>query len=381
MKDETIRELWWELAGYGATAGLCALIALGLWLTVPSLCRRLFPLPRLRPGTWGGHEVFLAFCVLVGTPELVTSTIYLMGFFAPLLGPSPRLEPPDASLRYYLFRCSLVATPLARTVTLAVLFGVLYARSGARPHHYGLTRARWPANLTLGLGAFVVATPVVMGLHVLAMLLLPERPNLIVAVVQAGFHEWEWLFFALQLVVAAPLLEEIVFRGILMGWLRRASLSGHLAVLTMTLGVTATLGVYYYDPTANANLYDPGPLVFAVLLASGYGWQLYRLARRFQLREEEIQAWRPEPGERGEFDEQRDRAWKEANATLAIYGSAMLFAFFHANAWPAPIPLFVMALVLGLLARRTQSLLGPLAFHALFNLTNMIALYVCVTYR
>ncbi len=64
-----------------------------------------------------------------------------------------------------------------------------------------------------------------------------------------------------------------------------------------------------------------------------------------------------------------------ANAALAIYGTAMLFASVHAGAWPAPIALFPMGLALSWLANRTQSLVGPITFHAAFNLVSFIALY------
>ena len=74
-------------------------------------------------------------------------------------------------------------------------------------------------------------------------------------------------------------------------------------------------------------------------------------------------------------DKKRLDEWREANARLAVYGSALLFALFHAEAWPAPIALFVMGLGLGEMARRTQSLIGPITFHAVFNLVSLIALY------
>jgi membrane protease YdiL (CAAX protease family) len=51
----------------------------------------------------------------------------------------------------------------------------------------------------------------------------------------------------------------------------------------------------------------------------------------------------------------------------AWYGTAVLFAASHSSVWPSPIPLTVLALVLGWLAYRTQSLIGTMVFHSLFN--------------
>jgi membrane protease YdiL (CAAX protease family) len=50
-----------------------------------------------------------------------------------------------------------------------------------------------------------------------------------------------------------------------------------------------------------------------------------------------------------------------------VFGIAILWATVHSNAWPSPVPLFFLGLVLGWLARRTGSLVGPITLHALFN--------------
>jgi membrane protease YdiL (CAAX protease family) len=52
-------------------------------------------------------------------------------------------------------------------------------------------------------------------------------------------------------------------------------------------------------------------------------------------------------------------------ASQAVYSTAALFASIHP--WPTPVALFVLGLGLGWLAYRTQSLVGPMVLHALFN--------------
>jgi membrane protease YdiL (CAAX protease family) len=52
----------------------------------------------------------------------------------------------------------------------------------------------------------------------------------------------------------------------------------------------------------------------------------------------------------------------------------LLFASFHAQVWPSPIPLFFLGLGLGWLSYRTQSLIGPIVAHALFNAVACIVL-------
>jgi membrane protease YdiL (CAAX protease family) len=44
--------------------------------------------------------------------------------------------------------------------------------------------------------------------------------------------------------------------------------------------------------------------------------------------------------------------------------------------WPTPVALFVLALGLGALAYRTQSLVGPVVLHGLFNGFNCLVLFL-----
>ena len=49
---------------------------------------------------------------------------------------------------------------------------------------------------------------------------------------------------------------------------------------------------------------------------------------------------------------------------------------YDVQAWPAPIPLFLFALVVGWLAYRTQSLVPGIVLHMLFNLVaSLVLLY------
>jgi hypothetical protein len=54
--------------------------------------------------------------------------------------------------------------------------------------------------------------------------------------------------------------------------------------------------------------------------------------------------------------------------------SSAVFAISHIDAWPAPIPLFVLALFLGYLAYRTTSLIAAVSLHSMFNALNMLLL-------
>ena len=134
----------------------------------------------------------------------------------------------------------------------------------------------------------------------------------------------------------------MVFRGMLQPWLARQEWGGQAAVLGSLL---ITLLVRYskiqalHRAGATEIAQQMAPFLFILLLAPGL-LLVHRLPR----------TWLGTPCE-----------------ARALYGTALLFAMSHANVWPAPIPLFLLALGLGWLAQRTQSLLGAMIWHALFN--------------
>jgi membrane protease YdiL (CAAX protease family) len=386
--DEVIKQLRWEGLAYAIVAGAALLVLFGLFAFVPALRRRWLPLPRLRPGVWTGNEVFFAFCIMLGFPTLIVEILLRIGFFTPLIGPAPALDDTDMERAVYGVQCVIVSSPLSLTVILGMVLGMMYARTGTRPHRYGLTWGRPVANAVLGLLAFVASRPVLIGIFLLAALVFPARPDdPLLELATRGMPEWEWALIAFQTIVAAPILEEVLCRGILQGWLRRATLAGQIGLLAMALFLTV-----FVNQAGLGRLF--ASLAFISLLAVGYACALMRLRRQFALNDDELKDWQVLPsrppldsaltgGEEEAWaareqararDEARATQWADANATLAILGSALFFAAMHSN-WPGPIALFPMGLMLGWMARRTQSLIGPITFHALFNLTTFIALY------
>ena len=60
---------------------------------------------------------------------------------------------------------------------------------------------------------------------------------------------------------------------------------------------------------------------------------------------------------------------------LAIVLTSLFFAALHAPQWPAPIPLFLLSLGLGIVYLRTGSLLATICMHAIFNGISMLTLF------
>jgi membrane protease YdiL (CAAX protease family) len=400
--DEPWQEFELDALAYLYVGGAGVLIAAACALRAPYVLRRPLPLPRLRPGFWTGREVALAL--------LLFRFIVPLAFAALFCSFSAWLPLGDETS---VGRLSIYLNVPIIVVSLVLIF--LLLRHHARPAQYGLTRARWPANVILGIGLFIVIAPVTLGVDYLVALVFPPGPHQLQKLVAEDFPEWGWVVLVLMTLACAPFAEEVLFRGLLQGWLRRATLVGHIALMMTVLAIGAMpLASYDLAHAAQGPAQDvlvklappsrfdaAAPLVFTLILLAGYGIWLWALWQRYLRDQRGIWLWRPADSvpalpEREETDEDDDIAseplppialnlpdpaqlpqhhdWAWANARLAIYGSAMLFALGHER-WPDPIPLFVLGLGLGWLVYRTQSLVGAFVCHTLFNTVACLVLY------
>src|SRR5205814_1518763 len=85
--------------------------------------------------------------------------------------------------------------------------------------------------------------------------------------INEGMMPIEWVLLLVQAIVLGPILEELLFRGVLLGWLRRASLVGHGVLVAMIL--LLTMASTFRKEEENVVLV-PGLLVFGLALAFLY---------------------------------------------------------------------------------------------------------------
>lgn len=396
MDDDLWKELLLSSRAYLVIAGAGIAFAVAAYFAAPDSLRRPLPLPRLRRGSWTGREVALSLLAhAFFVPTLVLSILLvpsiLISFFRDPVPHGDEVPAVDESARRFI-----LASPAIVALTLTLLFIILYAISRTRPHQLGVTLARWPINTVLGVLAFLIVAPVTLGVYFLAILALGPEKHPFERLIQQGFEAWEWPFLVFATVVGAPLMEEIVFRGVLQGWLRRASLIGHAVIIATVLAAGALpLALHLLSAAAGPQQpLDPikiyAPMLFSCLLAGGYGlWMICIMERPCPVRalppsaemmalmedESAVNRLLKDIAQAGLGPDEplapRQADW--ANARLAIYGSAMLFAVAHG--WPQSIPLFLLGLGLGWLAYRTQSLIGCMICHALFNAVACLVLY------
>jgi membrane protease YdiL (CAAX protease family) len=318
---------------------------------LPQILRRfwswLVPPRRNRLVPWSGLEIIV---VLLLTQffwfNLTYSALSAAGYFERVYGPEFAQHTPQdvqsAEPNPELYRASMWLTVLCLPLNVATVLGVCALLSGTRPYQLGLTTHRLGRNVLLGtLGALLVAP-----LHVLKpcvdvlyqqILHVQPTPHPLTLVARHALPV-DRVMIVLSAVMAAPVMEELLFRGLLQPWFSRRRLGGPLAVLfALILALVKQqkdLGAAWAADDWGDLALALQPAAFVLVLAPGL-----LLTRRMA---------RPD-------------------VAGGIYGTAVLFAAAHSSAWPDPIPLLPLGLVLGWLAYRTNSLVGPIFLHSLFN--------------
>lgn len=302
----------------------------------------LIPPPRRhRFVPWSGTEVALSLLLYYLIPAVLMTLLAGVG----VLSQSVDMKNMAGVDLFKIMAAAALFTPLQ----MAAIGGLLWLRSRTKARHLGLSRWRWQAHLTLGVVCYVVVTPIVYGANYLAHWATEQTQT------ESSMHPIQrlvtkypepsaWIVVVLQAVILAPLVEELLVRGIMLPWLSRRRWGGWAA---MAGGIAIGLSLLYQGPGKPLNW---PPLAFA-LAVSLFG-ALYTS---------------PHQGEQ----------W----ARRAIIGTAILFAMLHATVWPTPISLLILGLALGWLAHRTRSLIAPIVMHAMFNATSMVLMLVGIPDR
>jgi membrane protease YdiL (CAAX protease family) len=281
--------------------------------------------PLLPPGKpwrvpWGGFEVFFAFLVVHGVVPIVLV---------------------DSGMK------PLAAGVVALPIQLGLL--VLAARL-LYPAWHLFRRGGYAGRVALAVVTWATLTPPVLVFYAAVLQLFTvfhwqpdEHPLTQTGVGAPG----EQVLFLLQACVAAPLIEEILFRGVLLPWTigSRERNVGRPQPLPLVRGrirpwlVMAFAVSYAVMTTVVRGKGDPA--VFGANLAVGFAviWLGVRRGKRH---------------------------------VRGVYASAAFFAVVHSAIWPSPLPLFLLGLGLGWLAVRTRGVLAPAVVHGLFNAVSAV---------
>ena len=334
----------------GLVLGISALAMVVAWLFL-GLPRPLWPPRRNRLVSWGGLEVLCAFATLeLLLPLALFALFFYTGLFRWIYDHTggdftTTFGTDEDKLSRHL---AIWAPCLGFPVTLALLaiWGRLWPHF--HPYQLGLTRSRLWQSLVLGwLGWLAFGLPCDLFYLFLSnayQWLFPGQSEIHTIMKIASEHPstFEWIVLCVSAIVVAPVLEELLFRGLLLRWLCVRP-QGVLIVLILTMtmafvGKSAKFEEAWNSRDSIGLLASASPLIFSALVVASL-----RCLEFLSLNPRQLNQWR------------------------AILSSALLFAIFHANFWPTPVPLFFLAIFLGWLACRTQSILPGMVTHALFN--------------
>jgi membrane protease YdiL (CAAX protease family) len=203
-----------------------------------------------------------------------------------------------------------------------------------------LTGGELARQVALGVAAWVAVTPLVFAVHILATWVTEhfganpdEHPF---SRLTSGLTPLDQALFAVLVCLATPLAEEVLFRGLFIGW------TGGRWYRPWAVMALATV------PAISAGVGPEGqvrPFAFLGLLAVG----LYVIQRVGSAR----------PG-------------FPTRTVASVYATAALFALAHARVWPSPVPLFVLGVALGYLATRTNRIAACVVLHGLFNAVSYV---------
>jgi membrane protease YdiL (CAAX protease family) len=311
---------------------------------------------RQRAKPWGGLEVLaILFITQIVWSVLLFAAIEktkaLDQFYGPGFSEAYRLdkEPEDPGLTRS--RVSLWVSVLTFPLNFATILLIPMLVHKVQFYQLGLSRYRWNRNLAAGTLFFVAITPPVYAVNYIADRFLTEvnqkRPTRhpFDEITQHANSKAEWILIGFAVLVVAPVFEELFFRGILQGWLSKKTWGGLGAFL---LALFLSILIPWNNIQSALNNHDWANLVkqlqpLGFVLAIGPALLIF-----------------PKLG--------------NPKNTGAIFGSSLLFAIAHASVWPSPIPLFFLGLGLGWLAHRSQSLVGSIIVHSLFNLVGFLGI-------
>ncbi len=340
------------------------IVALIMYFVARRRKQRLIPANHCPIAKWDGAAVSLTFVIFVLSAHFVQLLLVAVGFFGRIYGPNfpielgPDATPADhaaATIRH------LWAAVFTFPFQLWSISAIAKWRGGPNPLALGTVAP----NIVSGYLTWLLVTPAAFSVFAIANIAhssLTHRPpdRHPLTVLGDGAGNVEWALFVMQTVIIAPMLEELVFRGILLPWLcqKRAAvpespfvvIPRHRSPLILGLAVAVAL-LFHVDGVQKAiEDRDRGELV-AHLIPGAFFVSLipiYLILPRFRRLHRHLRVRSPQHSQ-------------------AILASSALFAAFHASVWPSPVPLLVLAVGIGYLSVRTQSLIGPVVVHAMFN--------------
>src|SRR5271166_1644763 len=251
---------------------------------------------------------------------------------------------PDASTEQSLAEL-MFQSAVSNGLLLVLVPAFVRLTSGAGLADLGLHRQEWPRQMGIGVRAAMLMTPPVCAIQFLTVQIWHSQAHPVEQMVLEKLTVGVAILAVLSTMVLAPLIEELLFRGIFQRWLGRLVEGRPLPTTTIPekgrFGPLEPENKSFFlnskaAPTESTPI-DPG----SEILASGH-----------------------QPAEQP----------SSRSSSLPILLTSFFFAAMHLPQWPAPIAILLLSMALGTVYQRTGSLLAAITMHATFNGVNTLLL-------
>jgi membrane protease YdiL (CAAX protease family) len=241
----------------------------------------------------------------------------------------------------------LLANALANLLVVAISMLLLRFSAGATLVDFGFVPWRPHYDIPLGVAAFFASLLPVYAIQMVLTQFFPSK-HPVAQLLTENSSPAMLMLCALSAAVVAPVAEEFLFRGILQGWLERSASPSR-------------------EPAAISDQYDKPTGFEDRLEASHPAGSEGDSANPYRS---------PDVGtiarEAARDDEWTPSRWQQCRPILL---SSLAFALVHLGHGPDPIPLFILALVLGYLYQRTHRLWPCIVLHMCLNSASLAMLW------
>jgi|GEM_PF-1056248 len=336
------------------------------------------PRPYAPWGTWSVLFVILSFVVtsyvIVGVYSVATRPPA-----APAIEKgNQRVARPSLELKYSEQMRLMALVNLVMLVQVPLL---LRLTSKTRLADLGLSLHHFRKNLGYGVAGFFLVLPLLYGILGLSILIWRKNEHPLQKMVQNEEGEGMVQLAMLSAVVMAPLVEELLFRGVLQRWLVRLHSMQRLPAETLASNSESrkceapakpvltskpnSAGASHSSSEIDSEVIEPAqPLAVTSEIDPGSPGDVPSVEPDFVV---EPITELPAKSSNASDPALDPRFAGPPRIGIPIIVTSLLFAAAHAQQWPAPIAIFVLSLALGYLAEATGSLVPSIVLHALFN--------------
>ncbi len=303
---------------------------------------------------WSAAEIVRIFLVGILCQSVVYTLLDATGFYRWYYGGDGLKEvvqAGEAAGQLAQYRLGLWAGCVSTLMQVVAALSILRFSSGTTPGQIGLTTRNLGRNVAGGLLFALIFAPGAYALQQLALQFIrhlggKEQPHPFAQLGKEGLYPAEWVLLFAAAVALAPLWEEIFYRGIVQPWVMAQQPMGGAVALAIAFAATLTMRAEHVRTAipkgGGAMFLESLPFVTLLVLIGVYA-VLHRRGRVAQ---------------------------------AGLLATAVLFAWVHVRVWPSPVALVWLALGLGWLRWRGQSVLGCIVLHAVFNAIACVALVV-----